>query len=250
MDLNNVKIEFLRQLGDQGNLTSLFEHLPDIYFFAKNKDLKFVMCNQSFAAKCGVHYESEVIGKTDSDFFPADLAKNYNMDDTDVMENNSKIVNRVELVPNEDGTVDWHSTNKEPLFSRDGDIIGIAGTTRNLKKAGALLQPYMEMSGIIDYISKNHASQIDIKKLAEMASLSVSQFERRFKNIFQLSPMSFIIKVRVKSACNALINTRDTISQIALKLGFYDQSHFSKQFTKHMGVSPKDYRKQYYRGKK
>ena len=167
IEANKIKLDFLRELRDQGNLTSLFEHLSDIYFFAKNRKLQFVMCNQSFAAKCGVHYESEILGKTDYDFFPSDLAKNYNMDDMDVMDNGKRIVNRVELVPNEDGTVDWHSTNKEPLYSGEGGVVGIAGTTRNLKKAGALLQPYMEMSSIIDYISRNHASQIDIKKLAK-----------------------------------------------------------------------------------
>jgi PAS domain S-box-containing protein len=245
MDTASIKNIFVKKLGQQSGLTRLFEHLPDIYFFAKNRDLQFVMCNQHFAEKCGAQDESEVIGKTDYDFFPADLSKNYNKDDINVISSGQIIINRVELVPNEDGTVDWHSTNKEPLYDTSGSIIGICGTTRNIKRAGSLLHPYLEMSNVIEYISKYFHTQIDVKQLAKMASLSVSQFERKFKNTFQMSPMGFVIKVRIKAACKDLINTRDTISNIALRLGFYDQSHFSKQFTNHMGISPKAYRKQY-----
>ncbi len=250
MNPEEFKRSFLQDLSEENQLTTLFNQLPDIYFFMKNIENQFVMCNRAFSEKCGVHGEQEVIGKTDFDFFPNDLARNYVKDDKEVMDADQKIINRVELVPNDDGTIDWHSTNKEPLYSKDGSVMGLAGTTRNLKKAGALLHPYMEMSDIIEYISSNYRNHIDIGSLARMASLSVSQFERKFKSIFQLSPVGFVIKVRIKAACKELINTRDTISNIARKMGFYDQSHFSKQFTRHMGMSPRNYRKQYFRGKR
>jgi PAS domain S-box-containing protein len=245
MNYEDYRQEFFDLLQNPGCITSLFEHLPDIYFFAKNKDLKFVMCNKSFAEKCGVTNETGVVGKSDFDFFPNDLAQKYNDDDLSVLNGGDPIINRIELVPNEDETIDWHSTNKEPIYSHDGTIIGVMGITRNLKQSDALLHPYMTMSSVIDFISANYQSRIDVDQLAKIAALSVSQFERKFKQTFQRSPMSFVIKVRIKAACTELINTDDSVSNIALKLGFYDQSHFSKQFTRAMSIPPKTYRKQY-----
>ncbi|MBF0433283.1 MAG: AraC family transcriptional regulator [Fibrobacteria bacterium] len=250
MDSEEFKTAFLKSLDNvSSHLAALLDNFPDIFFWMKNRNGQFIMCNRAFAEKCGVHRESEVIGKTDFDFFPHYLAKNYVADDVDVMENERRILNRVELVPNEDGSIDWHSTSKEPLMGKDGSIVGSTGTTRNLKKSGAIAKPYTEMSGVVDYISQNFHSPLEVSTLAKMACLSVSQFERKFKSIFKVSPMGFIIKVRIKAACKELMNTSVSISQIAGKMGFFDQSHFSKQFRRIMGTSPRAFRKQYFQGR-
>lgn len=244
----DLKREFLDSVLDAGSLTVLFEYLPDLYFWVKNERLLFVMANQRCAEKCGFRSEEELIGKTDTDFFPRELSENFQRDDREILETGKKIINRVELVPNEDGTVDWHSTNKIPVYGKNGDIVGVAGTTRNLKKADSILQPYMGMTKVVEYISANYASHIDIKELAKLAALSVSQFERNFKRIFRVSPKQFIIKVRVKNACKALIHSQENISQISFKTGFYDQSYFSRQFYRHMGMLPTAYRKKFAQG--
>jgi transcriptional regulator GlxA family with amidase domain len=78
-----------------------------------------------------------------------------------------------------------------------------------------------------------------------MADLSVSQFEIRFAKIFQTTPKKFIIKTRVKASCEGLIKSRASINLIALDYGFYDQSHFSNQFTGLIGITPRQYRQRY-----
>ena len=91
----------------------------------------------------------------------------------------------------------------------------------------------------------NHSHPIEVKELAKLVHLSVSQFERRFRKVFQISPLKHIMNVRIRSACLMLTTTNDTIAAIALDCGFYDHSHFTRNFRKIMGISPKDYRKQY-----
>ncbi len=210
-----LRKEFLESLEHPSGLEKLFDYLPETYFWVKNRKGQFVMLNQADAEKAGGRGEIDIIGKTDFDVFPNDLAENYAKDDQEVMATGKKIINRVELVPNEDGTIDWYATNKVPLFAKNGTIIGVAGTTRNLKKTSSMLKPYMEMSAIVDYISKNYMNPIEVRSLAKIAELSVSQFERKFKKTFQVAPMKFIINVRVKSACKSLINSTETISNIA-----------------------------------
>jgi PAS domain S-box-containing protein len=243
MDKKKFKRDFCSQLNNPSGLEALFDFIPEIYFWVKNKKGQFVMLNHADAEKCGGTREADIIGKTDFDVFPKDLAENYAKDDMEVIRTGNKITNRVEFVPNEDGTIDWYSTNKVPLYSKTGEIIGVAGTTKNFKKASSLLKPYMDMSDIVSHISEHYVNRIEVKTLASMMDLSISQFERKFKKAFNQSPMKFIIHVRIKAACKALIQTRETISIIAQKTGFYDQSTFTRQFRKYMGMLPREYRK-------
>ena len=83
--------------------------------------------------------------------------------------------------------------------------------------------------------------------LAEMVNLSVSQFERNFKKLFNMTPLKFINKVRVDNACEMLISSYATLSEIALDCGFYDHSYFTKIFKAQMGQTPIQYRKQYFK---
>jgi AraC-like DNA-binding protein len=53
------------------------------------------------------------------------------------------------------------------------------------------------------------------------------------------------MNVRIRAASLRLTSTNDTIAHIALDCGFYDHSHFTRNFRKIMGTSPKEYRKQY-----
>ena len=242
------KKQFLDAVEHTNGIHLLFENLPNIFFWIKDAEGRFVTANQAFVEKCGCRNENEIIGKIDPLFFPKKLADNYRQDDILVAKNKEKILNKVELVVNEMGTIHWHSTNKIPLFDKTGKVIGVAGTTRSLEKSDPGHQTYQEMSSVIEYISKNYREPLEIKHLAAMANLSVSQFERKFKQYFHETPVKFIIKVRISAACKELINTNRSISNIAFTTGFYDQSYFSKKFTAHMGMTPGQYRTKYFKG--
>jgi PAS domain S-box-containing protein len=245
----SIKRAFLDSLDSLGGLELLFENLPNLSFWVKDKDGRFMTANQNVVKMCGRRSESDIIGKTDFDFFPKHTAEAFQRDDLSVVKSGLKIVDRVEPISYEDGSIRWYSTNKVPLFGRgDIGIIGVAGTTRELD-AGRSPDPiYAEFSGVIDYINKNYSQPIEIESLAKMMSLSVSQFERRFKQVFQEAPVRFVLKIRVNEACKQLVNTRRPVSWIARATGFFDQSYFSKQFSRRMGLTPRQYREKYYQG--
>jgi len=227
-------------------MAALFEYLTDVYFFVKDCRGRFVHANRAFVEKCGARELSEVRGRTDFDFFPPDLAHSFVRDDRRVLESGVALVNKVELVPNQDGTLNWHVTSKIPLYYANESIAGLAGTTRDLNKSSIALQPYKQMSEIIHHIDRACAEPIHVPDLAAMAGLSVSQFERTFKRIFQMTPRRYVTKVRIHKACQALLRTSQTVTEIAAANGFFDHSHFTREFTARIGMPPSEYRRKHW----
>lgn len=245
MDTVSFKADFMARMHSPLQMQLLFNHLPDVYFFVKDRQGRFVMANDTFVRQCGAQAEGQIIGKCDFDFFPMGRAESYVKDDTYVMETGNSIVDRVELAPDPGNSINWFITTKVPLYSLGGEIIGLAGTARDVTRAGLALRPYTEMRKVLEYIRDNYSSPVEIKDLAALVNLSVSQFERRFRRVFQISPLKHVMNVRIRAASLRLTTTNDTIAAIALDCGFYDHSHFTRNFRKTMGVSPKDYRRQY-----
>jgi hypothetical protein len=80
---------------------------------------------------------AEVEGRTDFDFSPAHIAKQFRLDDERVLQG-TKVVNRVELVGRFDHTAVWCVTDKVPLRDPRGRIVGTAGVARRLAKEAEL----------------------------------------------------------------------------------------------------------------
>ncbi len=225
-------------------LQQLFNYLPEVYFVVKDCDGRVMMANAVAARLCGFEHESEMIGKTDYDLFARDRADAYVQDDRYVLDAGESIIDRVEMAPDPDNAINWFVTTKIPLYSHAGEIIGLACIARNMTDAYEKLRPYAEMNEVLEYVRENHGQPIKIGDLAKIVYLSPSQFERRFHKVFHITPTRHILNVRVRTACKLLSTTNNTIVSIALETGFYDHSHFVRNFRKVMGLSPSAYRKE------
>ena len=226
-------------------LAELFDFLPDVYFFVKNRQGQFIHANIDFVEMLGMHALAEIVGKTDYDFSPRELADPFVRDDRNVMSTGKAIANRMELVPNADGSISWHLTSKVPIRDARGTIIGLAGITRDLSKARISLNRYGAMSAVMGHIEKRYHEAITVEELAELVHLSVSQFERRFKALFHLTPMQYVMRFRISQACQILVRGNTKITEVAAQSGFYDHSHFIRQFSKAVGISPSEYRRRH-----
>ena len=83
---------------------------------------------------------------------------------------------------------------------------------------------------------------ISLHELAATAGLSASHFARAFKQSEGTSPHRYVVNRRLQQALQLLARTELPLSEIANATGFADQSHFSRQFRKHIGVTPSSYR--------
>lgn len=242
--MHPIKENFINSLLP-GQGFELFNQIPGICFFAKNTKGTLVAMNQLFAERCGFESEDELVGKSDFEIFPANLAEKYAIDDQTIIQTGKPISHLVELFPNRLGVPEWFITNKIPLRNNDNKVCGVAGTVQTYEESKSYLQPYLKISKAVEYIKSNYKEAVTIPFLAKMVGLSVRQFQQHFKNTFQTSPQNYLIKIRLLSACDMLLHSDLSITQIAIQVGFYDHSSFTRQFNKHLGLTPLKYKKKY-----
>lgn len=91
----------------------------------------------------------------------------------------------------------------------------------------------------IDYIKENLSQNITLENLAAVVNLSPYYFARLFKEEIGIAPHQYLIQQRVERAKQLLIEGNLSLAQIANCVGFADQSHLSRHFKQHLGLSPK-----------
>jgi PAS domain S-box-containing protein len=120
------KLEYERHL-----ITVLMESIPDHIYF-KDKESRFIRVNKSQAQIFGFRDPKEVIGKTDFDFFLKEHAQKAFQDEQTIVLTGKSIIDVEEKETWPDGSITWVSTTKVPLRSRQGQIIGTFGISRDI----------------------------------------------------------------------------------------------------------------------
>jgi AraC-like DNA-binding protein len=227
------------------SFASLIQYIPEVNLFAKDRMGRFLFVNQSFAEKCGKRTPEDIVGLTDMDIWPKSLGEKYRKDDEGILKDGKPRVDILELITVSGQNTEWHSTSKVAITDQAGNILGIAGFSRSLKMPPLGSAKPNGIMAIRDSIHAHFAKPFNLKEMAATACLSISQFDRRFKAAFKMSPRQYVSVVRIQAACQALASTDDQISKIARDCGYYDLSHLNHLFKREMGISPKDYRKAY-----
>ena len=249
MDTNRLiqkKLAFINKVRPDSHFHLLFEHLTNICFFAKDIDGCLYVVNKAHVHHLGKSNELDVIGRKDSDFFPPSMYEKFRKDDLKVMENQSPLLQIVELFPNLQGIPDWYITNKIPLFSSDNKVMGVMGSIEKYEASKQVSLSDKRLLKMFKYIQNHFTENIAINNLASECRLSLRQFERKFREQLRITPRELIIKMRIQLACDQLQDPDNRLSEIAYHCGFYDQSALTRQFKKHMGFTPSQYRKHFY----
>ncbi len=101
-----------------------------------------------------------------------------------------------------------------------------------------------ELIGIaVNFIHNNFERDISLGDIAKFVFLSPSYFTRAFKEETGMSPINYLLKVRIERAKELLADTGLKISDIALNVGFSNQQRFNEMFKKYAGLTPLQYRK-------
>jgi AraC family transcriptional regulator len=102
--------------------------------------------------------------------------------------------------------------------------------------------PQYQLKYIIEYIEAHIAEDISLSKLAAQLKLSQSHFSSLFRKSSGLSPYQFLIRQRVNRAKKLLLKGDLTIADVAIAVGFYDQSHLTRHMRRLLDVSPRQLR--------
>jgi PAS domain S-box-containing protein len=242
---SSLRVAFLESIRPEMAFHLLFDHLPGVLFFAKDREGRLLAANRALLDLYGYAREEDFRGVTDFELLPRSLAEKFREDDLRVIRTGVAMLEIVEVFISRHGIPAWFLTNKIPIRSRDGEVIGVMGTIQDYEKQRDLLPADSDISPALQHIGANFHREIPIPGLAALCGLSVRQFERKFKEHLKTPPQQYIIKMRVHAACDELRRSKKAISDIATDLGFYDQAAFSRQFRKHMGMTPLFYRREY-----
>ena len=243
----SLRQNFLRRLDPESGFHRLWDYLPGVSFFAKDRESRLVAANRFFYERFGLRSEDELVGKSDYDLFPARLAEHFRRDDQEVIASRQPKLNIVELFFNPQGIPDWFVTHKLPLFDRTGEIVGLMGISQSYTVSKKVLQPYLAIDRAVNFIREHFRERITVEQLAEHVHLSPRQLHRKFVEAFGSSPHDFIMKVRLQAACEILQNGDQLIGDIARETGFLDASSFTQHFRRHMGLTPLKYQRQFRR---
>lgn len=94
----------------------------------------------------------------------------------------------------------------------------------------------------LNHINANYRNHITIDALAEMCHLSTTHFRRQFQAIMGASPLAFINATRIDRAAILLLTTQDAVLTISETVGFSSVSSFNRNFSRVVGVTPREYR--------
>ena len=244
-DVSVWQLTFLESLSEPLSLLQLFEFLPQVYMYVKDAESRFVRANLVVCDVVGAKNESELVGKTDFDFFPPAIATQYVAEDRHVMSSGETLRDQVWLVPGTNGVPRLYLCNKIPLFNFDNEVIGVAGVKRPYEHSGHASAGYGRIMKAVEFVTENYGETIEVADIAAQSGLSVSQLQREFSRLFGITPNQYIREVRVGVARHLLETNDESMASIAADCGFYDQSHLTRQFKAATGLTPKAYREQY-----
>jgi PAS domain S-box-containing protein len=112
-------------------LRLVIDNLPD-HVYVKDLERRYILVNSSSLKARGCADYGEVIGKTGFDFYPREIAEQYDAEDREVIQTGAAFLNREQCVTHADGSRTWHLTAKVPMRGADGSIIGIVGINRDI----------------------------------------------------------------------------------------------------------------------
>lgn len=133
---------------------------------------------------------------------------------------------------------------QKPIFhlEANGMLLQLIGMlARNDMNKPGYVQSKIKLA--TEYFIKHFREEIDLNAFAMQMDMSISHFTHLFTKNIGISPYKFILNLRIDEAKDLLLSSQMDISEIALQVGYFDASYFSRLFRKYAGVSPTKYRK-------
>ena len=240
-DLDRLRAEVLSDLPHPFSGEELFDCISDAVYFIKNIRAEYVVVNRTLADRCNVRGKHELLGKTADEIFPAPLGQLYREQDDLLLRTGQPILNQLEVHLYPNGAAGWCITNKLPLRNARAQIVGLVGTSRDVQSENEA--EYTGVAKAVRYIQVNLEKPFTVEQLARIAELSPFRLDQRIRKLFQMPIGQFVQKTRIDSAIRKLRESDDAIAVIAQSCGYSDQSAFTRQFRRTVGVSPAQFRK-------
>lgn len=232
----------LAQLQQPFTGEALFDFLQDVVFFFKDTSGRYVVVNQTLVERCGLQNKQQLIGFTASEVFGLPMGQGYEDQDYSVVKSGQPITRQLELHVYPSRKIGWCLTSKLPLFNNQGHIIGLTGISQDLLLPDITSAEYNQIVSAVNYAQSHIAEAPTASTLASAAAMSLYRLDRRMQRVFGLTTGQWLLKLRLDTARQQLLNTDLPIAEIALNVGYSDQGAFTRQFRRTTGLTPSQFR--------
>jgi len=166
-------------------LQSLINNMPDL-IYVKDMDSKFLITNDTHARMLGLDSPAKMIGKTDFDLHPRELANNYYLSEKELMTSKKPVISREEEVIDKKGNRMYLSTTKFPLLDSKGECYGLVGIGRDItdrKKAEFKLVKHAEELQQVNTLLEEKQEEIlqqteEMQTQSEIMNTTLIELER------------------------------------------------------------------------
>jgi len=226
-------------------LQTLFDLAPDVAFFIKDAQGRYVTVNDSLVMRHGLKRKSDAIGKYPRDMCPGDFGRIPSEQDARVLRTGRPLIDHMELQWYRPHDPVWCLTTKLPIHGADGAVIGLIGFSRDVRAPVERQEIPTGFAAALAEFEHELSEDVTSAWLAQRSKLSPQRLARLTKRLFGLTPTQFITKTRIATASRLLRETKKSIAEIAQASGFYDHSAFTRAFRSATGVTPSLYRNQH-----
>ncbi len=182
-EINELKRSEAALVEERNLLRTLIDNLPD-YIFVKDAEGRLLITNLAHVQLMGGTSPDDLIGKTDFDFYPKEMAERYRADELALLQSGEPLIAHEEPNLGPDGRATaWTLTTKVPLKDNQGKVIGLVGIARDItaqkQQEETLAQERTMLRTLIDTLPdnifiKDAASRIVIDNIAHARLLSNS----------------------------------------------------------------------------
>jgi PAS domain S-box-containing protein len=222
-------------------LEGIFEHIPGVFFLVKDLQGRFMAGNRATRERLGAATAEQFLGKTDADFVPGQLVRDFREDDARVIRTGKPIVNRLESWLDEQRQLRWFLTTKLPLFGKHGRPVGVMAVIRRHEEERPSEQAN-ETTRAVAFVKANLRRRFSVRELARAAGCSERNLHRKLLSTMGVTPHELVLRLRTEAAAHRLLSSDEAIADIAVSHGFFDQSAFTRHFRQRTGLTPRKFR--------
>jgi AraC-like DNA-binding protein len=239
--LEELRRSLAASLADPWFAETLFDCLPDVDLFVKDRQARYVVVSEGMVYRAGARSKEQLLGRTTLEVFPPPFGQAYYAQDRLVLDTGAEIRDRLELHFFPEGRC-WYLTQKFPLRDTERRVVGLAGFSWDINHPKTGDGPYRMVAKAVEYLQQNYAEPIRVEGLARMARLSTARFERLIKRVFYVTPGQLVAKTRLEAAARLLAEGNESIADVAHACGYSDHSAFCRQFKSATDMTPSEYR--------
>jgi len=229
--IQNKSVVLFRQLVDG---------VPQVMGSIKDLEDRHMYANEGFCARLGLK-SSDVMGQTARELFGDELADSYLAQDELVLRTGRPLQNHLELIVRADGQLGWYVTSKSVIRSDAGEPLGVAVLSVDLH--AQVNSAHAGLARVITSIRERIDLPWRVPHMAQIAGVSSTSLERLARGTLGLPPQQLLQRLRLEHAVFLITQTSKSLGEIAIECGFYDQSSFTRQFRKVLGLTPGAYRR-------